>query len=145
MIDENRLKHMIGVARRCYSLAKDEFNMDEEKARQMWLMGLLHDIGYEFMEDEDIPNHPIIGFDILSIEPERMSDISYAILNHGETDSSWGVNDYILNLADMTVDSKGNDVTLADRCRDIEERYGRYSVQSCKALNMVSKINAYGK
>ena len=145
MIDENRLKHIIGVARKCYNMAKDEFNMSEEKAREMWLMGFLHDIGYEFSDDTNSNKHPIIGFDILCIDPEMLSNISYSILNHGETADSWGVADYILNLADMTVDSKGNDVTLAERCRDIDERYGRYSTQSCKALNMVSKINAYNK
>ena len=50
-ITSNRLEHSIAVARKCYTLAKTEYEMSEEEARKMFLMGFIHDMGYEFTDD----------------------------------------------------------------------------------------------
>lgn len=48
-IDENRINHMLEVGRMCYELARDIFDLPKEEAEQMFVMGILHDIGYEFL------------------------------------------------------------------------------------------------
>lgn len=44
-IDDNRLAHMREVGRLCYELAADLFGWDEQRCRQMFIMGFLHDVG----------------------------------------------------------------------------------------------------
>lgn len=52
MIDNNRLQHIIGVARKCYSIAKSHGH-NEDFCKKMFMLGWCHDIGYEF----DRPNY----------------------------------------------------------------------------------------
>jgi HD superfamily phosphodiesterase len=46
-ISEDRLKHILGVSRKAYRIAKDRGH-DEKFARKMFMAGWLHDVGYEF-------------------------------------------------------------------------------------------------
>lgn len=123
MLSEERLKHSLGVARQCYSLSK-ELNLakDDKEAKLYWLMGFLHDIGYEF---SDGSKHAEEGYEILkSINTIELNNIKWSIRHHGKADID-SDNDYLnlLNLADMTVDSKGNICTLDERLKDIKERH----------------------
>ena len=129
MIDENRIQHMLGVARRCYALAKDA-GYSEKICRNMWLMGLLHDVGYEFGEPKD---HAKVGaemFEGLQAYPDFWH-ICNAIKRHGvsEKQERYGNSLYlsILNEADMTVDHKGLNCSYEERLSDIAQRYGKDS------------------
>lgn len=54
-ISEDRLHHIIGVARKAYAIAKQRGH-SEEFARKMFMAGWLHDVGYEFSEKQG--HHP---------------------------------------------------------------------------------------
>lgn len=139
-ISDHRIQHMIGVARKCYQLAKEKYNMSEEDSRKYFVMGILHDIGYEFTEKRS--EHPFVGADILdSLTIQDITDINDAIRHHGKclqyeyTDA-----DYILNEADLTIDSRGNAVSMEQRCDDIKERYGEDSRQYKNAIEMKRRL-----
>lgn len=135
-ISEHRIKHMIGVARKCYQLAKEKYNMSEEDARKYFVMGILHDIGYEFTDERS--EHPFVGADILdSFTIQDITNINNAIRHHGKClQYEYTKADYILNEADLTIDSKGNKVSMEQRCNDIKERYGEDSRQYKNAKEM---------
>ena len=46
----------------------------------------------------------------------------------------------ILNMADMLVDSKGNEVFVSKRLDDIKDRYGEYSDQYLTACDVCFRI-----
>ncbi|MBR1600405.1 MAG: HDOD domain-containing protein [Alphaproteobacteria bacterium] len=63
MISENRWRHILGVARKCKKYAA-KFKPDDSKyAEDMFLLGMLHDMGYEFMESN--ASHAAVGGEIL--------------------------------------------------------------------------------
>lgn len=117
-IDENRIKHSLGVARRCYEIAK-KLGFSEAEARNMFLLGYVHDIGYEFGDNR---SHPIIGSEIL-----RNSNYKY---DREIAEHSSNVGDraslelLILQKADMTVDGTGNVCSIEKRLDTIKEKYG---------------------
>lgn len=143
MITEDRIKHMLSVARKCYSLAKEEYHLSEEGARVYFVMGLLHDIGYEFCEENS--KHSEVGYDmlkILSVYPYAFINMINAIKNHGDpnnVDTDTFLNE-ILNKADLLVDAKGNNVTIEERLLDIGNRYGYDSKNYLDARKMAEIV-----
>lgn len=129
-ISEDRLHHIIGVARKAYSLSK-EMGYNEEFCRRMFMLGYLHDVGYEFSKEQK--EHPDVSADLLasvfgSIIPGAKDGIAYdAIKNHGKYTDKKTLEWKILNMADMLIDSKGNEVDVTARLDDIKDRYGEYS------------------
>lgn len=115
MINENRLNHILAVARKAYKIAKD-FGYDEQYAREMFALGWNHDIGYEF----DPVNHENVGADILP-------NYKYAdfIRSHGLTPTQLTKEWIIINLADMTTSPTGEETTIEARLVEIESRYGK--------------------
>ena len=115
MINENRLNHILAVARKAYKIAKD-FGYDEQYAREMFALGWNHDIGYEF----DPINHENVGADILP-------NYKYAefIRSHGLTPAQLTKEWIIINLADMTTNPTGEETTIEARLAEIESRYGK--------------------
>lgn len=61
-ISEDRLHHILGVAKKAYSLAK-EMGYTENSARRMFMLGWVHDVGYEFLEAPE--EHPNVGAEML--------------------------------------------------------------------------------
>ena len=120
-ITAKRLTHMLGVARRCYDLAKED-GCDEAYCRKMFALGLLHDIGYEFDEG---PGHAVAGAMMLQ-SLKKDSEAVDAIAMHGLCTNSknWSHQLQLLNKADMAVDSAGSVVNVSQRLRDIGEHYG---------------------
>jgi len=58
MIDNDRLKHIVEVAK----LMKEKAEIVGLDKEEMFTLGILHDIGYEFGENND---HNFVGFEIL--------------------------------------------------------------------------------
>lgn len=144
MIDENRKKHIFGVAEKCRLLAvwlQDErCNPDE-----MYLMGFLHDIGY--ILPDGAANHAETGAIFLDRQASGYLSgykYSYAIQQHGSPDAYlidpvvW-----ILQEADMTTDYDGKEVTYLDRMRHIEERHGKDSEAYKRALLVVWSLQSF--
>lgn len=115
MINENRLNHILAVARKAYKIAKD-FGYDEQYAREMFALGWNHDIGYEF----DPINHENVGADILP-------NYKYAefIRSHGLAPTQLTKEWIIINLADMTTSPTGEEISIEARLAEIESRYGK--------------------
>ena len=117
-IDNDRIKHSLAVARKMVQIAK-KIGLDEEKQKELFILGINHDIGYEF----DLCNeHNKKGGEIL-----KKSEFKYwqEVYYHGEVNPVYqSLYLDILNSADMQIDSKGNDVGYIERLKNIESRYG---------------------
>lgn len=127
MIDENRIKHMMGVAKVMKDNAS-KWGLDE---KDMFTLGLLHDIGYEFGSSEE---HHLIGGEVL-----KNQEYMYykEVLYHGKPTEEFSSKALdLLNFADMSVDKQGNIVSFNDRLQDIAIRRGVDSphYKNCKVI-----------
>lgn len=146
-ISDERLHHIIGVARKAYSLAK-ELGYSEEFARKCFMLGWIHDVGYEFSYRQE--DHPEISVkmlkDLVGNNDAAQTQRSLgAILNHGKEISDMTDEYRILTMADMLVDANGNSATVSQRLEDIRTRYGEYSVQytvSCRVCRKIGLLDS---
>ena len=131
MIDNDRNSHIFAVARLMKEKAKD-VGLDEE---EMFTLGLLHDIGYEFGDSEE---HHINGYNIL-----KKQNYKYAkeVLYHGKpTDEYSSLALDLLNYADMHIDKKGNYVKYYDRLEDIKYRRGENSPHYQNSKKIIERL-----
>ena len=139
MLNEEKIKHNVEVARLCYEISKEKYGCTEKFARAMWVIGYNHDIGYEFMnKNEKSSMHPDISDDILFT---AFHGDNYAIKWHGKKIAQDDLSLRILNEADLKVNSKGKRVSVKDRLKDIENRYGKSSSQYLQALWLAEELN----
>ena len=144
-MDENRVRHCYGVGLKASELGRILFGWSDEKCREMFVMGYLHDVGYQFAHDQ--VEHAEIGGELL-----RSLGFKYwaEIFHHGDPESTYQSDELlVLNLADMLTSKDGNPTTLSDRVVDIAKRYGVESAQFATAwklaevlIDRVQKINA---
>lgn len=135
-INDNRLLHVREVGRVCAELAEHLFGWSDAKTQEMFLMGFVHDFGYEYSEEQHL--HAGIGGQIL----ER-TGFKYAreVSDHGSPAiPAMSEELLILNIADMSVNGSGQRVTFEQRLSDIRERYGAESSQYLDAADLVSAI-----
>ena len=118
--DNDKAKHCLNVARKCYEIAKEKYGQDEDFARKMWLIGYCHDIGYEFTDKENPHDHALIANQMI-VSAFNVS--CSAILNHGKRIPQNSLELKILNEADLLVDRKGNISSVESRLSDIAMRY----------------------
>lgn len=144
-ISEDKSKHILNVARKAYSLAK-EWGETEEFARKAYMAGFLHDTGYEFSSKAS--EHPTVSAELLELTGLTDGEFTQAILNHGNPyipvnrrTALW----YVLNAADMMIDSTGKEVTIDERCEDIATRYGRQSEAFKNAVQLSNLLKVYVK
>lgn len=136
-INENKMNHILAVARLMYQMAIDD-GKSEEYAEQMFLLGYLHDLGYEFCTKS--PDHPTIGANILK-------DCNYKyyneVLYHGKPNKKDIADQYAMDLldkADLLIDHTGKYVGAKIRLEGIKERYGENSHQYQNASAMVERL-----
>ena len=144
MISDDKMKHILGVARKAYNLAKLRGH-NEDYAWKMWLLGYLHDIGYEFAISPEV--HAITGAKMYlrlpeSTTPSDQNDpIFLAIKEHGDPDAAHQSEEWlILNQADRLIDSTGKEVGYDKRLQDIRTYYGESSLQYQNAVKIVEII-----
>lgn len=129
MITEDRWNHILGVARQAARLAEKFFSADANKKQEMFLLGMLHDIGYEFAETGR--QHAVVGGEIL-----RGTGYAQwrAVAAHGDPDVEEMTDElFLLNCADMTTGPKGEMMTMEERLQEVGERFGRES-DACKKM-----------
>ena len=82
-MDENRIRHSISVARKMVEIAKDK-QLSDKEIKNCFVIGYLHDIGYEFTKND--MEHNVIGGEIL-----KNSNFKYwkEIYYHGEIGSKY--------------------------------------------------------
>ena len=136
-ISENRLKHMLQVGRTAETLAFELFGWPEDKCRAMFLLGYLHDFGYEYAAEQG--EHPeIAGSMLKGLGYEYWQEVRW----HGIPSPPFESDELlVLNLADNITDGEGNAVTAKGRLRDIEARYGCGSPQLQAAALLIEELS----
>lgn len=138
MITEDKLHHIIGVARKSYKIAL-ELGYNETFAKKCFMLGWCHDIGYEFVNTEE---HSLESAKMLllledNISPEDLNKKSYLAIKYHSNYTNDITDEYkILTMADMQVDSKGNECDVICRLNDIKDRYGEQSNAYIKACDI---------
>mgnify|MGYP005754199349 CR=1 FL=1 len=135
-ISQDRLRHSIAVARKCSEIAKKEFSASKEYCEDMFVLGFVHDIGYEFSHKQTA--HALCGGEVL-----RRNDYRYSneVSNHGEAGHVADSREqYILDKADMMTSPKGEPISISDRLDDIATRYGKGSIQYAEAAKLATEI-----
>ena len=121
-MDKDRLIHSYNVGKKMMEIGKT-YDLTKNELQELFILGLNHDIGYEFTTNGK--NHNRIGGNLL-----KESNYKYykEVYYHGDinTDYSSLYLD-ILNMADMQIDKYGNEVGYEERLKDIETRYGMNS------------------
>ena len=132
LITNERIAHMHGVAEWMYEHAEEYGCKNKD---EMYLLGLIHDIGYIYRNKEE---HEQRGAELLGIntyygkfvQAHGLTPQEYMTCN--ECFDSEIPNEMILLwTADMMVDSKGNVVGFKARLDDIKKRYGIDSKPYC--------------
>ena len=139
LFDYDRLKHSYAVAIKMMELGKKK-NLSDEQLSELFILGYLHDIGYQFGFNE---NHNIIGGNIL-----KKNNFKYwkEVYYHGILNSEYkSLYLDILNMADMMIDKYGNDVGFDKRIEDIRSRYGKDSIQYVNCVKLVNELKSYFK
>ena len=135
-ITDNRLMHILRVARKCYSLALERGHT-EAYARKMFMVGYLHDVGYEFASKQS--EHPSVSAELASLVG-CSEDVINLINTHGNFGDFDNEEFIILNTADMLTSYDGSDVSAKDRLIDIENRYGKNSNTYKKAVDICTRL-----
>ena len=126
MISDDKLNHIIHVARLMKKYCEDS-GFADTFCQEMFTLGMLHDIGYEFMES---PEHNKVGGELLKSQNYKYFN---EIMFHGIPKCEYeSLALDILNYADMHIDAKGNFVSFAERIEDIKNRYGETVSQNCR-------------
>ena len=125
----------MAVAKKMKQMAIDDpekYPVDPDDA---FVLGMLHDIGYEFSNEQQ--EHANKGGLILKDQGYKYwQEVYYHGIAQKEYDS---LILRLLNYADMVTGSVGESMTIQERIDDIAERYGKGSWQEREAI-MLTKI-----
>ena len=135
-ISNDRMHHILSVARQCYQIAKNKYHLEEADCRKAFMIGFLHDVGYEFSEYNF--EHPEKGRELIL---ETLGVDLPEVQQHGDPDAEQTIFLSILNEADLTVDSKGNVVSVEERLQDIVSRYSEDALEYIKPLTLAKKLH----
>lgn len=102
MISEDKIIESLNVARKCYKIAKEKYNISEDNARILFIMGLLQNIGYEFSNEPNEQSE--IAFDILmdlSLKSTMFQKIIFAIKNNNKNIEKTSIIEKVLEEANL--------------------------------------------
>ena len=135
MITNERYNHIIAVARLMRDEILKQSPHNKEKAEEMFVLGLLHDIGYEF---GDNTNHNYIGGQVLERQNYKyFNEVKY----HGVCDSKYQSAELdLLNYADMHINSNGEYVSFNQRLEDIARRRGEKSQAYISSKKIIDSL-----
>ena len=135
-MDNDRLKHSYAVANKMIELGKEK-SLSEIELQELFLLGYLHDIGYEFGTNE---NHNSIGGNLLKESNyKNWQEVYYHGIPNSEYKSLYLD---ILNTADMMIDKYGNDVGFDKRLKDIKSSYGEDSIQYINCVKIINQLRS---
>lgn len=135
-ISQERLQHIIGVARKMYEMSLER-GWSVERAKKMFVLGFVHDIGYEFSNAQN--EHPDVGAEIL-----ELCGFQYAneVMFHGKAQQEYSSEElYLLNVADFLVGHDGKSVSAKERLVGIAQRYEEKSSQYVEANKLAKQLN----
>ena len=138
MITQNRWQHILGMARKAKILADKLKPNNVQYAEDMFLLGMMHDLGYEFIESNT--SHAAIGGEILKRNNYRYwQEVS---LHGDEKVDNMSDELFILNSADMSTGPNGEDFTFDERLKEIAQRFGKDAYAYKKCVVEVEKLRA---
>ena len=136
-ITVDRIKHSLAVAKKMEEMAAknpDKYQVDPEEA---FVVGLLHDIGYEFVSEQK--DHANKGGLILKEQGYKYwQEVYYHGIPQDEYESPML---QLLNYVDMITSPTGEPMTIEQRIEDIAKRYGEGSLQDLEARKLAEKLN----
>ncbi len=140
MISEDRKKHIWGVAKFLKRYAQEE-NMSQDDIHSLYLLGLLHDIGYEFLDEKDYITHNVVGGGFLKSQGFKYwKEVYYHGVAGCEYQSKFLD---LLNWADMRIDSAGKEVSLDGRLEELSKRYN-VPLKELDSYPIVCELKAKG-
>lgn len=133
---EDRIRHIVGVARRAMRVGNLMGRTSVEEQQRLFLLGWLHDIGYEFSVSG--AEHGIVGGEMLRQAGYRDWQV---VADHGVLAPSKSSTELdILNVADMLTDGHGRAVTFEERLEDIAERHGGDSKVYADCVRLIQHL-----
>lgn len=136
MFRDNKNLHSVNVGRLMKYIAL-ELGCDDAFADEMFVLGFLHDLGYELSNPV---GHSTKGGQLLK---EQNYKYYKEVYYHGSIENLYNSFALILlNFADMQVDSKGNFVTFDERLKNISKRYGKDSSQFNNSKLIINNLLA---
>lgn len=140
MISKDREGHIFAVAKLMEKYGKEN-NFSSLEINELFTLGLLHDIGYEFVEEKDYRDHNVAGGGFLRNQGYKYWQEVYW---HGVVDSPYKSEFLdILNWADMHIDSVGNFVSLDGRLEELSKRYN-VPIDELDSKPIVDELKARG-
>lgn len=128
----NRLQHSLAVAKKMKKIVALQPEKFECNADEAYLIGLLHDIGYEFSENQ-IDHAHNGGLFLKEQGYKYWREIYY----HGTVQNEYNsVILIVLNYVDLTTGPNGESLSIEMRINDIVERYGKESIQALEAVEL---------
>ena len=135
-ITVDRIKHSLAVAKKMKEMTAENPNKYPVEPEDAFVLGLLHDIGYEFVSEQK--EHAHKGGTILKRQGYKYwQEVYYHGIPQDEYDSPML---RLLNYADMITGPTGEYMTIEQRIEDIAERYGEGSWQDLEARELAEKI-----
>ena len=136
---ESRYRHCYSVGKKMYHYAKNVLGKDESFCIEMFALGNMHDIGYEFSSDAF--GHDIVLANSLMGSFKYYNEIKY----HSKLQSNYdSLPMRLLYYADSTVDGNGNWCTYEERLHDIATRYGLNSIVYAETLAIINHVKNLG-
>lgn len=105
----------------------------------MFVLGWLHDVGYAVAWGDNETRTKVGAFLLSMLGYSGAPEIE----SHGNATPDDSVELQLLNLADMSINSRGDRVSFQDRRRDISERYGEDSIQARRFDDCLSTAKKY--
>lgn len=143
MISEDRWQHILGVARKAKEIALKLKKNDARFAEDMFVLGMLHDMGYEFLTTDGgrvNASHATIGGKILKRSGYKYWQI---VALHGDATVENMCDElFILDCADMLTGPKGEDFSFEERLEEIALRFGQDSNAYKKCVIEIEKLKA---
>lgn len=133
----DRLKHCLAVANKMKQIANKNHEVYESTADEMFVLGMLHDIGYEFSDKQE--EHAQKGGELLKEQGYKYwKEIYY----HGYPQSYYKSKELtLLNFADLTTGPCGEYMSIDERIEELESRYGEGSWQVNEAKEQANLLS----
>lgn len=132
--EQKIIKRSLAIAKKMNELAKVKRPNDENYAEDMYLLGLLHDIGYRTNPER----HEVCGGLQLMRQGYKYWEV---ISNHGKPDSTFQSEELqLLNIADMAIDENGEEMPYDYIVRTIDEKYGASSEQAINTHKIITQM-----
>ena len=131
-LTDSRLNHSLNVAHKMMEIVQNNPDLFACKPEEVFYLGIVHDIAYEFVEDPIFHEHK--GGELLKeLEFKYWREVYY----HGDPDAEYtSLELMLLNYVDLITGPNGENLTISERLSDIANRYGDASIQYIKAKRL---------